>query len=397
MKRALAILLCIALTAALLTGCSKDKNPTPPLSISSTPQQGGINPTAPIKQYDYNPLTGAAIPEGYVVGQRPVAIMVNNARPALPQRGLTAADVVYEMVTEGGVTRLMAVYSDYRAIPQVGPVRSARDQHLQLALPLNAIFVHIGSSIYAENLLNEYRYQDVDGRYLGTTSFVFDTARSKTRAQEHCWYTDTALIAAGMDKQQVAPTGAYESLFVFADKAAPPRLPATGDAPDVRWQFSGDNEVEFVFDAASGLYLKKAYGEPHIDETTGAQLAFNNVLLLVTKIGLKPDGQCTQFDFSSGNGFYFYGGKYEEITWKKGLPEAPMRIYSKDGSELPMNIGKSYIGIIGDGQLPTLTMNAAAPAPADPNAPPIDPNAPPIDPNAPPVDPNAPPPPAPAA
>ncbi|MEG0485889.1 MAG: DUF3048 domain-containing protein, partial [Oscillospiraceae bacterium] len=161
-KRILAILLSVLMLAALV-GCKKNE---PPLPIGSTPQQGGLNPTAPIKSYDFNPLTGAEIPEGYTIGQRPVAIMINNARPALPQRGVIAADVVYEMVTEGGVTRLMALFNDYRSIPQVGPVRSARDQHLQFALPANAIFVHIGSSIYASNLLNEYRYQDVDGMYL---------------------------------------------------------------------------------------------------------------------------------------------------------------------------------------------------------------------------------------
>ncbi|MEG1125401.1 MAG: DUF3048 domain-containing protein [Oscillospiraceae bacterium] len=387
-KRILAILLSVLMLAALV-GCKKNE---PPLPIGSTPQQGGLNPTAPIKSYDFNPLTGAEIPEGYTIGQRPVAIMINNARPALPQRGVIAADVVYEMVTEGGVTRLMALFNDYRSIPQVGPVRSARDQHLQFALPANAIFVHIGSSIYASNLLNEYRYQDVDGMYLGTESFWFDAERNKSRSNEHCWYTDTALIAAGTEKQQIAPTGAYESLFTFVDKAAAPRIPAMGDAPDIKWSYSQDSEVEFVFDAASGLYMKKAYGEPHIDETTGAQLSFTNVFLLSAKVSLKPDGQCAQFDLSSGNGFYFYGGKYEEITWEKGLPEEPLRVWAKDGSELTVNIGKSYIGVLGDTNLPSLNMNASAPPPADPNAvAPADPNAAaPADPNAVvPADPNA--------
>ncbi len=78
-----------------------------------------------------NPLTGAALPEGTPAGRRPVAIMVNNSQASLPQRGVAAADAVVEMVTEGGITRLMALYADMATVPQVGSVRSARDQHLQ--------------------------------------------------------------------------------------------------------------------------------------------------------------------------------------------------------------------------------------------------------------------------
>ncbi|MDL2254199.1 DUF3048 domain-containing protein, partial [Ruminococcaceae bacterium OttesenSCG-928-I18] len=110
-----------------------------------------------------NPLTGNPAIEGAVEGQRPVAVMVANTQQSLPQRGLAGCDVLLETVAEGGITQLMAMYGDFRMVPQVGPVRSAPDQFVQFAIPSNAIFAHIGATNYAKNLLNVLAYQDVDG------------------------------------------------------------------------------------------------------------------------------------------------------------------------------------------------------------------------------------------
>ena len=126
--------------------------------------------------------------------------MINNAKIALPQYGLEAADIIYEAVTEGGITRLMALYSDINDINRAGPVRSARTQFVQMMLPLNAIYVHIGSSTTAEAMLNNYSYQDIDGIYLGSLAFRYDSELAKTKASEHCWFTDKELIKAGIDK-----------------------------------------------------------------------------------------------------------------------------------------------------------------------------------------------------
>ena len=160
-KRILAVLLAIGVGLSL-AACGDGQ------SAASNAAQSKLPPTLSDAQVlDYNPLTGQPLAEGVQKGQRPIGVMVNNTHAAMPQRGIGAADTIFEMVTEGGITRLLALYSDYKTMPQVGPVRSARDQHLQFAIPLNAIMVHIGSSIYAENLFNEYQYQDIDGRYLG--------------------------------------------------------------------------------------------------------------------------------------------------------------------------------------------------------------------------------------
>lgn len=147
-KRLLSLLLATVLAMGALAGCGGSSTPSSagPTEPTPTPQ--------PVTAYNYNLLTGEDKPADLPDGQRPVAIMINNVQAALPQTGIGSADVIYEMETEGGITRMMAVFSDYTKVPLVGPVRSARDQFIQFVLPLNAIFVHIGGSTYANEMLN---------------------------------------------------------------------------------------------------------------------------------------------------------------------------------------------------------------------------------------------------
>ncbi len=212
-------------------------------------------------------------------------------------------------------------------------------------MPLNAITVHIGTSIYASNLLNMYSYQTVDGLYQGTTAFWFDELRSTTRAQEHCWYTDAALITSSVQAQQLPTTGPAYTLVNFAQADSEPTTPNFGDAPHVIFNFSEQNITEFVYDEASGTYKKFAYGIEHRDEE-GEQLAFSNVLLLAAEIGVKDDNYCSDFNLTTGSGYYIYGGKYVPITWEKGAPESPLIIKSTDGNLMDINTGKTYIGVI---------------------------------------------------
>ncbi|MEG0020292.1 MAG: DUF3048 domain-containing protein, partial [Oscillospiraceae bacterium] len=163
-KKIISLILAAALCLSL-SGCKKGEN-TDPVAPGTSPKQ---DKPVVIEQRDYNYLTGKAFTDGQDKTARPIAVMINNAKLALPQSGLESADLIYEMVTEGGITRLMALYSDINTMGVVGPVRSARDQFVQFLLPLNAVYVHIGTSIYAKEMLNFYSYQDIDGLYLGTT------------------------------------------------------------------------------------------------------------------------------------------------------------------------------------------------------------------------------------
>lgn len=340
-------------------------------STSAVPNTGPEIPTGPAPQI--NLITGAPLGDGLGEGDRPVAILVSNTQSAMPQRGLAGADALFEMVAEGGITRLMALYADKDAVPQTGPVRSARDQHLQFAMPMNSIIVHIGTSIYAENLLNHYHYTTVNGMYLGSTSFWFDDARQKTGyGEEHCWFTDAGLITAGMEKNGISATGASQTLFDFVPYDGAPVVPETGGAAEVSFRFSDVTAVSLSFDASASRYLKNTFGAPQMDELTGTQLSFDNVLILFAPVKLKnpddPNNLVTDFTLTGGTGYYCYGGKYRAVRWVKGNPEDALHILDADGSVLPINVGKSYVAVVGTEWESTLMFDGVSPAGGTPAA-----------------------------
>ena len=329
---------------------------------TSAPQpEAESQPTAtpePVEERKYNYISGKELEFEELSTMRPVAVMVDDSKYAMPQSGIGSAEIIYEMVTEGGIPRIMAVFSNIDEVEDVGPVRSARDQFVQFMLPLNAIYVHIGTSIYANDMLNFYHYQDIDGLYLGNSSFEFDAERAQQYAHEHCWYTEDGLIEEGMSKTGLSIKGNLYPAFNFADyREAPVTLDDGFDAVEIEFCFSDYADTEFNYNEEKNRYYKEIYGSKQIDADTGKQLSFTNVLLLHTDIDLYPDGLCTSFDLSSGEGFYFYGGKFIPVKWIKGQPEDPLQIFDFNDKPVEINVGKTYVAMIDTDMLETVEIN----------------------------------------
>ena len=178
-KKIISIMLALVMAVSMMTGCS---------GSGTEKTEETVDPS--VKRKEYNYLTGMPFADGADKTARPIAVMINNLKIAHPQSGLTNADIIYEAVTEGGITRLMALYSDIEKIDKVGPVRSARDRFVEMMLPLNAIYVHIGSSTSASKMLNFYSYKDIDGIYLGSLAFDQNTELAKSKGPEHSWFTN---------------------------------------------------------------------------------------------------------------------------------------------------------------------------------------------------------------
>lgn len=347
-----AIAISVALCISMLTGCGNAAPSSEGMGQTSSEAesvlQDGIELEQTSKNAEYMPLTGLVWKEGLSHNQRPVAVMMGNTESALPQCGITSADVIYEMVTEGGITRLMAVYSDPAAIAKAGSVRSTRDQFVQFMLPINAIGVHIGSSIYGTEMLRQYQYATVNGIYLGTLAFSFDENRNQTKSNVHCWFTDANGIAQGVAQAGIDGNGGtVNQLFSFLKPDETPRVPPKIDAQNISYRFSGVTDASFTYDAETGSYLKSQYGGvPQMDEATGIQYGADNVFLLAAPVTLKPDGSCTEFDFTKGEGWYFSRGGGEKIKWQKGNPTDMLKLYSEDGQELSVNCGTSYVAFV---------------------------------------------------
>ena len=327
---------------------------------NSPEAENSENQPAIVEKREYNYITGEEL-TGSDNTQRPVAVMIDNSKYAQPQYGTADADIIYEMVTEGGITRLMAVFDKLDDIQHLGPVRSARDQFVQFMLPLNAIYVHIGTSIYANEMLNFYHYQNIDGLYLGVSSFDYDETRAKTYAHEHCWFTNADLIRNGIESTGISTAGNLYPALNFADyREAPVTLDDGMDATEISFRFSDYADTTMHYDVATNKYYKSQFGVPHIDEHNNCQLSFDNFLLLNTAVVLYPDGLCTAFDMTQGGeGYYFYGGKYIPVLWQKGEPENPLIITDLDGQPIQINVGKSYIAVIADEMVETIQMSGA--------------------------------------
>lgn len=345
-----AIALWLLSAALLLAGCGPNsKTAAVPgragNQLATAAEAAQSLPPLPLPDKGTNPLTGLPLANPQAAGQRPVAIMVGNQQPSLPQRGLAAADVVYELPIEANSTRLMALYHDRTAIPQVGPVRSISDGFVQMALPSNAILTHIGSTQYADNLLNLLKYQDLNGLYLGSSAFAFDQARTLPKSvgklNENCWFTDAGLVQAGIGTAAVVPDGEIPQLFQFSDNRKDSDQPAQW----INLSFSDIAQAGFFYNAQTGQYTKTIGASAHVDED-GTPLTYTNLLILTAPITKKADGYQPEIDLREGSGLYLTKGTVQPITWHKGSPTQPLRLLDQNKTELQLHTGKTYLAFL---------------------------------------------------
>lgn len=353
MKRLQALAVASALLAGLLLGGCGAQGQTD--ASSSEPAVTATPTPTPQPATSANPLTG--LEDGDYTNRRPVAVTLRTLSGATPHWGLSSADVLVEGVTEGTTASLMALYSNVDAISKAGPVGPGRDLLLQLALPLNALPVHIDKNIYAENLLNLLTYQDLDGYHIGKAAFAFDQDRQNAGyREENCWYTTGELIQNGLSTYGTTLEGENTPLFLFGERPAVEESARNATALTIT--FSADDSEQLLYTPETGLYVKtNADGSPTMDADNGQQVAFTNVFVLYASSGIKDDGYTRDYAMTGGAGLYLTGGGWEAIQWAKEDATGPLQLTAADGSPLVVSPGKSFIAIWGGyyGQGLTLT------------------------------------------
>ena len=294
-----------------------------------------------------NPLTGEAGYDEAKLKNRPVAVMINNIEVALPQRGISEADIIYELPVEGPITRMMAVFADYNDMSDIGSIRSARHDYIELVLPLDAIYLHIGTSTYAKEAISKYKVNDLDGIAYSNVAFYYDKERAKKKATEHCWFSNAELLKAGIKAKGLGTEleKPLDPLFNFSDTAD---AAMTETAVSVTVPQSNVCTATFEYNAATGLYEKGEYGVDHVDTNTGKACAVKNVFLMYTKVGLKPNGKHKEVEMNSGHGYYIVNGKMTEVTFEKDDEYGMIRVLNKDGSECEVMPGQTWFCIVPD-------------------------------------------------
>ena len=303
-----------------------------------------------------NPLTGLEADKD-LSKKRPVSIMVNNIGVSLPQEGISQADILYECLAEGGITRLMMIVTDYDKLTKVGSVRSARDYYIDYADGYDCIFVHAGGSTYAYDTFSARGTNRIDGVngpayfYSGTGTFERDPDRLKQFATEHTLVVksgDGLKKAIEYYNYRTEKKEEYSEPMKFVDFGKTAEL--KNKASHAKVVMSQSQVVDFVYNEETGLYSRYQYnGKKHIDNTTGEQLTFKNVVLLFTYTAAIPGDDKARIDIGttgSGNGWYITEGTYQKITWKKDKSGSVIKYYYEDGTEVEFNRGKTMINVV---------------------------------------------------
>lgn len=370
-KRIAGAALACVMAAGVLTACGDKAVDSGSGTATKTPEAAATPTPTPEPPYEANVLTGEPVTSDYIP-ERITGVMVNNLTAARPQRGLSEADILMEIKVEGGITRFMAMYSNYQDIPEIGPIRSGRDQFFRLLLPFEGLYVHEGQSVVMKQYSTDYNYDDWninDGAY-GYRDYSRVNWQGKTHstglATEHTMYTTGENIGKYIESNDVDMSREYKSTFFkFRDYRYydEPRVIENGeDAELVTITHSASYKTRFIYDDATGLYKMQQYystdgnWRDSVDENNNVTLNFTNLVVLYTDIHTYPgheakDLQYVDYDFG-GVGFYFTGGKCEKIYWQKGTPLEALRLYYLDengqcGDEMvEVNTGKSYLSVV---------------------------------------------------
>ena len=291
-------------------------------------------------------LTGLPIYEEYL-NRRPIAVVINNLHDAQPQSGIASADVIYEVLSEGDITRLVGIFQS--EIPdQIGPVRSARDSFIDFAFNHDALFVHHGRSPDADARLRSTRITNLDGMSLGAVfwrdrTYPYWHRNSGTRAVEHSSYTGRERIATHLHSREIRDYVNDNPGYGFTFGIVPPYANA-GVAEIVTVPFSTPYTRTFIFDQDTGLYMVENRHGPHQDAVTREQVAVANILIqITTKRVTGTLGQRTIGTVGEGEGFFVTGGQYRPVRWAKDSHVTPMRWYFTDGSPLVLSPGVTWI------------------------------------------------------
>ena len=307
-------------------------------------------------------LTGLEVESEEAQNRRPVAIMINNIKKALPQYGISQAGIVFEALAEGGITRLLAVFDDVSDIGQIGTIRSARPYYLDFAQSVDAVYVHIGGSPDAYSQIKSRgmdSYDLIEGRY--DSMYWRDKARISSSGYEHSVFTSGERITAQLEKDGTRMTRgeSYGKAFKFSPEASY----EGNDATKIVAEFSSYKTGTYTYDKASGLYRIGQYGTAHTDALSNVQLAFKNVFILrMNSYVISGDtaGRLKFDSVGSGKGMYFVNGTKTEITWKRESKSSPFKLYTADGAELPVVPGDNYVAIVPLNAAVTITGDAPA-------------------------------------
>ena len=278
----------------------------------------------------------------YTGNSRPIAVMIDNSKEAWPQAGLNEAYVVYEIIVEGGETRLMPIFKG-KELSKIGPVRSARHYFLDYAMENDAIYVHYGWSPKAQADISSYSINNINGLY----DSAFWRDNSLNVAYEHKAFTSMEKIQGVIDKRGYRNTSSQKLLLNYSVK--PIDISNKEDsmlANKVVIPYSNYQETSYQYDTTNQVYKRFINGKEHIDAITKKQYTAKNIIIQkVSNYSMDNYGRQDINNVGSGDGYFITNGSAVPINWSKSSRQAQTIYKYSDGSTIEVNDGNTYIQI----------------------------------------------------
>lgn len=328
---------------AALGGCQQQ-----PAADSSAPATTAptTTTTAPAPKLGLNRLTGEA--DMATDNDRPIGFVVTDETSTLVQLGLESADFFFEAETEGGIPRILAVYSSVDRIPEaIGPVRSARPHFVKIAKALDAIYCHIGGSPSGLDAIRELGVTELTNTYI-----IHPVLKaSKNFSWNRSAYTKEKVMAK-LGRQKTTLTSSYKSPYQFGTKTGS----ATANTVNVR--ISEAYHMAFTYDGSRGVYQKhrNSLDSPVHTTATGGTIEVANVIVLYAPRSVdetytydkQNDKQTTRYNFAmeSGSGTVATGGTARDIRYT--CTTGGLQFYESDGTTpLTVATGKTFVCLVG--------------------------------------------------
>lgn len=341
MKRQITAILAALMLFTALTACGKTSGVEPSPDVVETPAP---TPTpTPIT----NPLTGQILSEDYSE-IRPYAIMINNISVAQPQVGISNADIIYEVLAEGGVTRMMAIFHSVDGVEKIGSMRSLRPYYLSIALSYDAITVHAGGSEQAYSDVKTLGADNIDGVRGSSAEGTYfrDKSRQQYGIEHSLFATGSGILeTTGQKSFRTEHEGGYDTSYglLFSDDAA---SQTQTKAEYVKVIYNSGKNTSFVYNDDTKLYEAYQYGSRYTDDNK-TNMSFTNLLILSadTKT-LDSYGRLSVDLVGSGEGYFNCGGKYVPIRWERADTDSSFSYYLEDGTPLELGVGKTFISVM---------------------------------------------------
>lgn len=319
------------------------------------------------------PLNGAMYSkqqEAWWKKHRPLGVMIENHEESRPQSGLSGADIVYEAVAEGGITRFLSIFYCQDA-GQVGPVRSARTYFIDMLSEYAdyPLYAHVGGANQpgpadALGQLSDYgwtNYNDLNQFSIGFPTFWRDYDRlGRTVATEHTMYSTvsklweyaaTARGLTNLDKEG----NSWDKNFVpfkFSEEAQLAKRPVSQSMHLEFWKSAGAAYfVDWNYDTKNNVYKRSVGGAPHIDKNNNKQIEVKNVVVLEmveenANDGYEANDHLLYQDKGTGKAVFFKDGKRINATWSKKSRTARISIQDAQGEEVKFNRGAIWFEIL---------------------------------------------------